>query len=377
MSKLFIKLYIVINSLFLLSLFPQYLFANSQSHIYQVNIDKVKEVNFPLVISAVGHISAIKQVNLSFNSDGQLKEKYFKNGDRVLKGELVAKLDDDQDLAELKSLKATLSVAKQDAKRAAILVKSQAVSKEYVEQKNAALIKAQAGVDKQQIIVDQKKILAPFTGVLGSYSYNVGAYISSGSSIVQLTQQAPLKVVYAVASSNKPLVATGNNVTLSTNMYPKRVFKGIVNFISPTIDKNTGTLTLEASIPNKDYSLTPGMFVSVAQTIKSKNFVLVIQETAIQTNKDGNFVWLVDSNDKVFSKKVHVNDIEHGWAQVSKGLRKGEKVIIIGGDKLNNGDQIQESTIAPPHGKAEEYMEAYISKQLKINEKKIPNMKSK
>ena len=344
-------------------------------HVYQVNIAKVKEVNLPSVISAVGHISAIKQVKLSFNADGQLKEKYFKNGDRVLKGELVAKLEDDQDLAELKSLKAKLSVAQQDAKRGAILVKSQAVSKSYVEQKNAALIVAQAAVDKQQIVVDHKKILAPFTGVLGSFNYDSGAYISSGTSVVELTQQAPLKVIYAIASNNKPRVATGNIVTLSSSMYPGKFFTGTVNFISPTINQNTGTLELEANIPNKDYLLSPGMFVSVVQTIKDKNLVNIIQETAVQTNKDGNFVWLIKDNDQVTSKKITVSQVEKGWAQISQGLKVGDKVVIIGGDKLSEGDQVHSSSIPPPKGEEEDFMKAYISDKLKKNEKNLPNAK--
>jgi RND family efflux transporter MFP subunit len=374
-------MYLFLRNFFLLTIglsLPINLIYASQSevkHIYQVNIDKVKAINLPSVISAVGHISAIKQVKLSFNADGQLKEKYFKNGDRVLKGELVAKLVDDQDLAELKSLKAKLSVAQQDAKRGDILVKSQAVSKSYVEQKNAALIVAQAAVDKQQIMVDHKKILAPFTGVLGSFNYDSGAYISSGASVVQLTQQAPLKVVYAIASNNKPRVATGNIVTLSSSMYPGKVFKGTVNFISPTISQNTGTLELEANIPNKNYLLSPGMFVSVVQTIKNKNLVNIIQETAVQTNKDGNFVWLIKTNDKVTSKKIIVSEIENGWAQISKGLKLGDKVVIIGGDKLSEGDQVHSSSIPPPKGETESFMKAYISEKLKKNEKNLPNAK--
>ena len=75
---------------------------------------KSKRLMFPERISAVGHMYAVKQVDLSFDNDGKLKQKYFKNGDRVLAGESVASLDDEKDLANLKSLQAKLDLAKTD-----------------------------------------------------------------------------------------------------------------------------------------------------------------------------------------------------------------------------------------------------------------------
>lgn len=343
---------------------------------FAVNVALVKEVNLPEIITAVGHIDAIQQVDLSFNSDGHLKDKYFKNGDRVLKGEIIAKLDDAQDLADLKALQAKLSVAEQDARRAAILVKSQAVSKEYVEQKNAALVEAQAEVEKQEIAVDHKKILAPFTGVLGSYKYDAGAYMSSGKDLVQLTQEAPLKVAYSIPANNKPLVETGNEVTLTTSAYPKDQFSGIVNFISPTINSSTGTLDLQANIPNKDYLLSPGMFVSVVQVIRKTHPILTLPETAIQTNQGGNFVWGVQENNTVKQISVKVGHIEMGWAQLTEGVKKDEKIVVIGGDKLADGDKITISDILPPKessdGRYEKIMKAYVSTELKKNEKNVP-----
>ena len=187
-----------------------------------VNVGEVKQINVPDTITAVGHLYAVNQVNLSFDNSGKLKQKYFKNGDRVLKGESVAALDDTQDVANLKSLQAQLDLARQTYQRVKILEKSGAISKEDIDQKYADLQQAKANVEQQQNVVQLDKLKAPFTGVLGIYQFDVGAYIPAGTAVVQLTQENPLKIRFAIPADFKPKVAIGNEVELTTSAYKNK-----------------------------------------------------------------------------------------------------------------------------------------------------------
>ncbi len=313
-----------------------------------VNVGEVKKINVPETITAVGNIYALKQVDLSFDNSGKLKEKYFKNGDRVLKGETVAALDDQQDMATLSSLQAKLNLAKQTYSRVKLLEQSGAISKEDIDQKYADLQQAQADVDQQQTVVAHDKLQAPFTGVLGIYKFDVGAYVAAGTAVVQLTQENPLKIRFAIPADLKPKVAIGNEVELSTETYPKKIFKGIVNYISPTVDSKSGTLEIEAEVNNDDYLLSPGMFMSVSQILKDKQAILALPDMAIQTNQQGSFVYVVNPDNTVKAVQVDIGMVRSGWTQITKGLEEGQKVVTIGGFKLTDGAKISISDLPPP-----------------------------
>ena len=325
-----------------------------------VNIGEVKQINVPETITAVGHVLAVKQVDLSFDNSGKLKEKYFKNGDRVLKGETVAALDDQQGVATLSSLQAKLDLTKQTYSRVKLLEQSGAISKEDIDQRYADLQQAQADVDQQKNVVEHDKLQAPFTGVLGTYQFDVGAYIAAGTSVVQLTQETPLKIRFTIPAEMKPKVAIGNGVQLTTETYPNKEFKGLVNYISPTVDSKSGTLEIEAEVNNDDYLLSPGMFMSVSQILKEKQPILVLPDMAIQTNQQGSFVYAVNPDNTVKVVQIIIGMIKNGWTQISKGLEQGQKVVTIGGFKLTDGEKITVSDIPPPDFEV-------LQKELNIN----------
>ncbi|MCF6765392.1 efflux RND transporter periplasmic adaptor subunit [Thiotrichales bacterium 19S3-7] len=338
---------------YLLSLMTSFFMATTISHAntntpISVNVATAKVITVPDEIKAVGHIQAIQQVNLSFGNDGKLMEKYFNNGDRVLKGEVIAKLDTTQDEADLESLQAKLNIAQQTYQRMQILAKSGAVSKETLDQKKAILVEAKTEIDKQKNELQNDILVAPFSGVLSSFIYDVGAYITSGTTLVQLTQQAPVKVEFSLPANLKPELALGDQVLVNSSTYPKRTFHGVVSYLSPTINSATGTIALEAKIPNQDYLLTPGMFVSVSQLINSNRKILTVPDTAVQADQNGQFVYVVNKDNTV--EKVYIKQglVRDDWAQILHGISPGTVVVSIGAFKLTDGNHIIISKIAPP-----------------------------
>ena len=338
-----------------------------------VNVGEVKSINVPERISAVGHMYAVKQVDLSFDNSGKLKQKYFKNGDRVLAGESVASLDDEQDMANLKSLQAKLDLAKQTYDRVKILEKSGAISKEDVDQKFADLQEAEAKVEQQKTVLEHDKLKAPFTGVLGIYNFGVGTYIAAGTAVVQLTQENPLKIRFSIPADLKPKVAIGNAVELTSSTYVNQVFKGQVGYISPTVNSKSGTLEIEAEVANDDYLLSPGMFMSVSQTLQAKHSMLVVPSMAIQVDREGSFVYIVSPSNTVKAVYIQLDLIRDGQTQVTSGLKEGQKIVIIGANKLSDGMQIKISDIPPPAFKqlqkrVDVNVQTHNNKALKVSE---------
>lgn len=305
-----------------------------------VLVTQVAYQTIPKRINAFGHVEAIKAVDLSFVVDGHLTKIIAHSGQRVKEGAEIASLDDQAAEAQLKSLEADLQLSQSTYQRMQQIEKFGGVSQQMIESKKAEVVKAQAQVAQQKIVIQQKKLYAPFEGVLGIFKYSVGAYLPAGTALVSLVQQAPLKVKYTVPATLRSQLEIGQTVTITSSSFPDKTFPGILSFVAPEVNKNTGTITLEARVDNPDYLLMPGMFVNVEQVINPNRKLLVIPDVALMTDIMGQYVYTVTDH---HVKKVYVTveGLQDNFAIIKKGLKEGDVVVTAGQQKLNDGDLIK------------------------------------
>lgn len=296
----------------------------------------------PSVISAYGHMDAINQVDLSFEVGGRINQILVNSG-RVKKGDVLMTLADDPDRAKLKALQATLALDKSNQERAAALKAYGGVSDAALEANQATVAEDQANVEQQQALINQKKLMAPFDGVLGDMKFSIGAYVTSGQSVVTLVQEAPLKVRYMVPAAQKENLEIGQTTKVLLN---HKTYSGLVNFISPDIDLETGTLTVEAQIENPDYALTPGQFVEVEQILDPNQKLLVIPSVSLMTDLLGQYVYKAEpssTNNLFVAHKIYVSTglISKNVIQITQGLQAGDEIIIAGQQKVDDGDVVE------------------------------------
>ncbi|ODN41663.1 efflux RND transporter periplasmic adaptor subunit [Piscirickettsia litoralis] len=123
---------------------------------------------------------------------------------------------------------------------------------------------------------------------------------------------------------------------------------GLVQFISPTVNTETGTIALEAEIPNKDYKLSPGMYVSVKQLLGNQHQVLVIPETAVSVNQKGASVYIIEKGIAHLVNVTLGNRDDKGNVEVLKGLKADQQVVVAGIQKLKEGVAVKVIPSAPP-----------------------------
>ena len=314
--------------------------AAPKSKVVDVYAATAKLRNIPKTLNAVGNMKAIKSVNLSFDASGRLTHIYQSDGKRVKQGELIAQLDDQTDLAQLKSYQASLQLTQSTYQRMQSVVKFGAVSQQMLDAKHAEMVKAQAQVQQQKVLIGKKQLKAPFTGVLGTYQFSTGAYISQGQAIVKLVQEAPLKVSYTIPASDRSELEIGQNVTVKSSAYPDKTFTGIVSYISPEVNQGSGTVNVEAKVDNPDFLLLPGMFASVTQTLQEKRPLLMIPDIALLTDINGQYVFKIGQGNVVTKTYVKVGIIADNRAQILSGLKAGDVVVAAGQQKLSDGDHI-------------------------------------
>ena len=223
--------------------------AKGNKKILNVNGLVVKKGALSDEIMVTGTLLPDEEVDLSFETSGQVVEIMFKEGAYVHKGQLLAKVNDKVLKAELRRLSSQLKLANDRVYRQRTLLQHDAVSQEAYEQVKTELATLKAQIDAVKAQIEQTELRAPFDGVIGLRQISVGAYASPSTVVSKLTRYVPLKVEFAVperyATDMKPGVSLNFTVDGFLQSFPAKVYAK-----ESVIDMNTHTLTVRAIYSN-------------------------------------------------------------------------------------------------------------------------------
>lgn len=300
-----------------------------------VNVSPVKKMDIPRVINSLGSLSAISQALVSSDTDGRIVSILYTNGQSVGKNMPIIKLDDTQAKADYEKSVTTYQLAKTKYNSWKTL-ENEAVSHQELLRLKADMDNKYATMQGMQDALNQKTITSPISGFLGVFQVNVGDYVKAGSPLVTLTNINHLQAQYQIRESVLPQLKMGQLVTVTTVTYPGENFYGTVSYLSPTIDPQTRSATLQATIDNRKMLLRPGMFVAVSQKIGTLQNALVVAEESVLADIQGYYVYRVVSDHAV---KTYIEEGEsyHGSIVVLSGLKIGDSVVSAGQQKLEEG----------------------------------------
>ena len=146
---------------------------------------------------------------------------------------------------------------------------------------------------KTQAIIDQKQIRAPFAGRLGMRQVNLGEIVTTGSKLVTLTDLHQLYANITLPSTMREQVKLGQEVEVTVDAFPGRNFKAKITTIEPQIRADTRMMSVQATLPNPDEALLPGMFVNAAVVLPPEPDRVVLPETAVDYTLYGDSVYVV------------------------------------------------------------------------------------
>jgi membrane fusion protein (multidrug efflux system) len=258
-----------------------------------VSTAKAKFEEWQPTLSAVGTLRAVRGADLALDVAGLVTKVNLKSGDEVKEGEVLLQLRDSEDVAQLNQLQAAAALASVTFDRAKQQLAVQAISKADYDTAAADLKAKQAAVAQQQVNVSKKQLRAPFSGRAGIITVNPGAYLNSGTTIVTVQQLDPVFVDFHLPQRNLAELKVGQKVTLKLDAFKGKTFEGTLSAISPKVDNDTRNVQVEASVPNPDKLLTPGMFADVSIDVGSEERHLTLPQTAVVYNPYGETVYLV------------------------------------------------------------------------------------
>jgi membrane fusion protein, multidrug efflux system len=320
-------------------------FANNKPPPASVTVATAKSEVIPNLLTAVGDLAAVHQVNVTSDVSGRITGIMFKAGSHVDKGAPLVQLFDGPDQGDLASFKAQATVAKLSLDRAQQLASRQFGPQATVDQAQAAFDQANAGIAKTEAIISQKLVRAPFDGELGVRHVEVGQFLTAGTQVVSLTDLSTLYANFTVTEKDSGQLKVGQVVRIAVDAYPGRTFDGKITTIEPQIATDTRNIRVQGTIANPDHILKPGMFATTTVVLPDKPAVITLPETAVDYTLYGDSVYLITEKKEDDGKTsltavrtfVQVGDRVHGRAEILSGVKAGDRVVAVGQLKLQSG----------------------------------------
>jgi membrane fusion protein (multidrug efflux system) len=307
---------------------------------------EVKQENWPTLLSAVGSVSAVEGAVVSSELAGVVAEIKFENGGVAKKGDVLMQLDASAEEAQLHSAEADLELARADSQRAGDLAARKVISKAELDAAEAKYKQKAATVDQMRSMITKKTVHAPFDGQLGIRQVNIGQSIDARQPVVALTSLDPVFVDFALPQQHLAQLREGLEVRMRSDAMPGREFAGKLTAINSMVDASTRNVSLQATLPNPDHVLRPGMFAKVEVVLPRKEPVLAIPATAIAYAPYGDSVFVIEKKkDEKTGKEsqvirqqfIRIGEMRGDFVTVKQGLKAGETMVSSGVFKLRNG----------------------------------------
>jgi membrane fusion protein (multidrug efflux system) len=308
----------------------------------------------------IGRVEAVQSVDLRARVEGVIEKVAFEEGQQVNQGQLLYQIEQDTYLAAVTRAQAAVESAQATLKQAAVNLArfqdlaahgnaSRAQLDSAVAQNGtaaAAVGSAEADLKTAQINLGFTTINAPIAGRIGRTAFTAGNLVNASSgALARIVQLDPIRVVFSISERDYVSQITGAvGATVEQFVTALRLSDGTdyaqpgkLEFIENTVDPNTGTIALRALFPNPEAVLLPGETVNVTVRSAEARVQPVVPISAVEENRDGKFVLLVDSANKVMQQPIKVGtQVGQNWA-VEDGLKGGERLIVEGLQKVQPG----------------------------------------
>ncbi|MFC5570068.1 efflux RND transporter periplasmic adaptor subunit [Lysobacter yangpyeongensis] len=293
-------------------------------------------------VEALGTVHARESITVTAKVSEIVQQVHFDSGDIVAKGAPLVTLSGQAQHAALAEAQAEANEADKLYRRQNELANQQLIARSALDTQRAARDAANARVAQIRAQLGDRVIRAPFAGVLGIRQVSPGSLVTPGTPIATLDDTARVYVDFPVPETMLAQLAPGLPVTGHTEAYPERNFDGVVRTLDARVDEATRSVTVRADFPNADRALRPGMLLEVALQRPQRQALLVPEIAIVQVGTDS-FVYRVDADGSVERSDVEVGTRRDGLAEITQGVKAGDRIVVDGTVKLRPGSKVVDS----------------------------------
>ena len=318
-------------------------------------------------ITVVGNLVGQSTVDIVPRVAGRIDSLTAKLGDRVAKGQQVAKIEDrelrqqviqaEQSLevnrATVKQRESDLQLRRTTLARQQELLAKGLQTRQVIEDAEAGfnsalaavdLAKAQlaqteARIDELKITLSNTTIVSPVDGFVGRRNLDQGAFAGANTVILQVVDISTVRMVSNLVEKDFKRITQGVQALVEVDAFPGEQFAGVVSRVAPVFDAATRTASMEIEVPNPGYRLKPGMYARVRLTAQRKADALTVPRNAVVDSEGRRGVFLPDGQTAKF-QPVQTGLQDNNNVEILEGLTEGQRVITTGALALREGDRI-------------------------------------
>jgi multidrug efflux system membrane fusion protein len=338
-----------------------------------VSVAAASRQDLPIYATGLGTVQASFTIGIHSQVDGIMQDVLFTEGQRVKKGDVLAKIDPRLFQAALDQAKgkklqnvAMLGAAEKDLARSKSLVVRNVATQQTVDQQEAkvdqlkaSIVADEATIEAAQTQFDFTAITAPSDGRVGVRNVDPGnlVHASDARAIASLVLTKPSAVLFTlpmqVLDDLRDAMARGPVEVAAFDQNNRRELStGTILLIDNAIDTATATIRLKAMFPNEDERLWPGEFVNARVLLEMRHGALAIPTPAIQRGQKGLFAWVVTDKSTVEARPIELGPVSGDLTIVTAGLSDGERVVTNGQYRLQVNATVAVSTAAASTGGA-------------------------
>lgn len=312
-----------------------------------VRVEPILVKTLDKTLTLPGNVEAIEQATIYAHVSGYLKTIKVDEGDKVVKGQLLAQIDAPDVVQEYNNAKAEYDFKNVTRTRYDELLKEKVVSQQEYDKVNADANQAKARFDNANSNLEYTAVRAPFAGsVARRYKYP-GDFISAPTKggppapLFLLVNEEKLRIAVNVPQKEVGNVSIGHSVDIVVDTFPNEKFSGLVSRIDAMLDASTKTQRVLIDIDNPNIRLRAGMFASVVMHIERKDNVPMVAKEAVHTEGDKAFIFLVKDG-KAEKTPVVLGDTQDDLVEISSPAVSREAQIVVGGGQaLADGDPVK------------------------------------
>jgi HlyD family secretion protein len=333
-----------------------------------VELGTVKRADMSEHLTVVGNLIGAATVEAVPKVAGRLEAVSVRLGDRVSRGQTLAKVEDRElqeqvrqaqasyevSRATIRQREADLRLAETNLERSKNLYERQLIPKQTYDDTDARyqaavaqldLAKAQhaqseARLDELKINLANTVITSPVSGFVGKRALDPGAWVTPNSSFISVVDIGLVRLVANIIEKDLRRISPGQRAETEVDAFPGEKFAGRIARISPVLDPATRTAQIEVEIDNPQFRLKPGMYARVSFTVAHRENALVVPANALVDVQGRRGVFMPAEGDTAKFQPIEVGLMDEQHIEVASGLSEGDRIVTTGAAALREGDKI-------------------------------------